>query len=159
MADLKNTTINDTGFFRFPVGTTVERPSSPTTSMIRVNTDRSSAPVLEFYDGIEWIVFAGYAPISASGGSESVIDAGGVDYRVHVFSGNDTFTVNSTGSSDPTVEFLVVGGGAGGGGDGSTDGGSAVAESGESNTGGGGAGRESTPGAGGSGIVIIRYLP
>lgn len=48
MAILKNTTIDDTGFFRFPVGTTAQRPESPEVGMIRYNTDQSQ---FEVYDG------------------------------------------------------------------------------------------------------------
>lgn len=38
MATLKNTTINDTGHITLPVGTTAQRPASPTVGMIRYNT-------------------------------------------------------------------------------------------------------------------------
>jgi hypothetical protein len=52
MASLKNTTINDTGFIRFPVGTTAQRPGSPTSGMTRFNTTTS---VLEYYNGNTWV--------------------------------------------------------------------------------------------------------
>lgn len=51
MATLKNTSINDTGYLRFPVGTTAQRPS-PSTAMMRYN---SSARVHEYYDGTKWL--------------------------------------------------------------------------------------------------------
>jgi hypothetical protein len=38
MANLKNTTINDTGFLGLPSGTTAQRPSSPSSGMMRYNT-------------------------------------------------------------------------------------------------------------------------
>ena len=38
MATLKNTTIDDTGYIQLPVGTTAQRPASPTAGMIRFNT-------------------------------------------------------------------------------------------------------------------------
>ena len=38
MATLKNTTINDTGFFGLPVGTTAQRPASPVNGYMRVNS-------------------------------------------------------------------------------------------------------------------------
>lgn len=38
MANLKNTTINDTGFLRLPVGTTAQRPSSPVDGDTRINS-------------------------------------------------------------------------------------------------------------------------
>jgi hypothetical protein len=47
MASLKNTTINDTGFLKLPVGTTAERPGSPTDGMIRKNT---TLGVIEYYN-------------------------------------------------------------------------------------------------------------
>lgn len=47
MASLKNTTINDTGFLRLPVGTTAERPGSPADGMMRKNT---TLGVVEVYN-------------------------------------------------------------------------------------------------------------
>jgi hypothetical protein len=52
MAQLKNTSINDTGFLRLPNGTTSQRPVSPSTGMIRYNTDRG---VIEYWNGVSWI--------------------------------------------------------------------------------------------------------
>lgn len=54
MATLKNTTINDTGFFRIPVGTSAQRPASPTAGMLRYNTDLGYA---EVYNGTAWVRF------------------------------------------------------------------------------------------------------
>lgn len=51
MADLKNTTINDTGFLNLPAGTTAQRPTSAEVGMIRYNTDLET---VEGYDGVEW---------------------------------------------------------------------------------------------------------
>jgi hypothetical protein len=45
MATLKNTVIDDTGFFRLPAGTTAQRPVSPSNGMIRYNTDTSNMEV------------------------------------------------------------------------------------------------------------------
>lgn len=39
MATLKNTTVNDTSYIIVPVGTTAQRPSSPTVGYVRYNTD------------------------------------------------------------------------------------------------------------------------
>jgi hypothetical protein len=50
MATLKNTTIDDTGFLRAPVGTTAQRPS-PVAGHIRHN---STTSMLEIYDGSSW---------------------------------------------------------------------------------------------------------
>lgn len=52
MATLKKTVINDTGFLQVPVGTTLQRPNTPTAGMIRWNT---SEGYLEFYNGEVWI--------------------------------------------------------------------------------------------------------
>jgi hypothetical protein len=51
MANLKNLTINDTGFLGLPSGTTAQRPASPTAGMIRYNTTLST---IEFYNGSAW---------------------------------------------------------------------------------------------------------
>ena len=122
MANLKDTTIDSTGFLRFPVGTTDQRPSSPTIGMMRVNTDRSADPVLEFWDGEDWLVFGGFEPIFATGGTVEDVDIDGITYRIHSFVdvGSHTFEVQSLGSTDGDIEFLVV---AGGGSGGSTGGG------------------------------------
>lgn len=67
-----------------------------------------------------------YSLIDAVGGNEFDVTIDGVDYRIHEFTSDGTFSVNQI-SSDKTVDVLVVGGGGGGGGD-------------EVDTGGGGAG-------------------
>lgn len=53
MASLKNTTINDTGNLTLPAGTNAQRPGSPATGMIRVNTN-STPYFLEVYQGGTW---------------------------------------------------------------------------------------------------------
>lgn len=54
MATLKNTTINDTGFLQVPVGTTAQRPASPTSGMMRYNNNTYA---YEMYNGIQWLNF------------------------------------------------------------------------------------------------------
>jgi len=51
MAELKNTTINDNGFLKIPIGTTAQRPDPPEVGDWRYNTDTNS---LEFYNGSTW---------------------------------------------------------------------------------------------------------
>lgn len=51
-----NLSLGGTGYFKFPVGTTAQRPSSPQTGWTRINTDRTTRPVMEFYDGAEWVI-------------------------------------------------------------------------------------------------------
>lgn len=46
--------INSTGAIKIPVGTDAQRPSSPATGMLRVNTTASPAK-LEYYNGSSWI--------------------------------------------------------------------------------------------------------
>lgn len=55
MATLINTTINDTGYLQLPTGSTAQRPASPATGMIRVNTN-STPYFLEVYQGGSWRV-------------------------------------------------------------------------------------------------------
>lgn len=52
MAQLKNTTINDTGFLKLPAGNNQARPPSPSTGNIRVNTEFD---VEEIYNGTDWV--------------------------------------------------------------------------------------------------------
>jgi hypothetical protein len=112
MAQLKNVTINDSGFVKLPAGTTAERPGSPTAGMIRYNTTVNRS---EFYDGTKWVVLEG-STAAATGGS--VTTTGG--YRIHTFtSGNTTFNMPYAG----VVEVLMVGGGGGGAGIGGGGGG------------------------------------
>lgn len=51
MAQLKNTTINDTGFLTLPVGTTAQRPSSPQLGDVRYNTSLNE---VEYWNGSTW---------------------------------------------------------------------------------------------------------
>ena len=53
---------------------------------------------------------------SASGGSISTYTTGGTRYRVHTFTGNGTFTVNTLGDEDGDrnkIEYVIVAGGGG----------------------------------------------
>jgi len=52
MAQLKNTTIDDTGFLQLPTGTTAQRPSLPEPGHIRFNT---TLGVQEYWNGTNWI--------------------------------------------------------------------------------------------------------
>jgi hypothetical protein len=51
MATLKNTTINDTGFLKTPVGTTAQRPGTPVQGDVRWNSDLGYH---EIYTGSTW---------------------------------------------------------------------------------------------------------
>ncbi len=108
MAQLKNTTISDTGNLSLPAGTTAQRPGSPVAGMIRYNTTPSET---EYYDGAAWRILSDSNPI-ATGGTVTDTVIGGVAYRIHTFTttGNSTFTVTRGGE----VEYLIVAGGGGG---------------------------------------------
>jgi hypothetical protein len=111
MAQLKNTTINDTGFLQLPSGTTAQRPAGAQQGQMRYNT---TLGLVEWYDGTyaAWFPAGVVSPI-ATGGTVTNISQGGVNYRVHTFTtvGASTFTVTRSGS----VEFLIVAGGGAGG--------------------------------------------
>lgn len=65
MATLKNTVINDTGYFKIPAGTTAQRPVSPSNGMTRYNTDNAS---MEYYSEARtaWVVVSGNDGSSAA---------------------------------------------------------------------------------------------
>lgn len=116
MATLKNTTINDTGFLTFPVGTTAQRPASPANGMVRFNTTLNS---LEgYYAGTWGNVWIPFTPITATGGTITTTVIGGRTYNVHTFtaSANTSFSISSTGTPGNTFEVIMWGAGGGGGG-------------------------------------------
>jgi len=109
MAQLKNTTINDTGFLQLSSGTTAQRPAGAQQGQMRYNTTLGH---VEWYDGTyaAWFPAGVVSPV-ATGGTVTNISQGGVGYRVHTFTSSGTFTVTRAGQ----VEFLIVAGGGGGG--------------------------------------------
>jgi hypothetical protein len=64
MATLQSLTINDTGYFTLPSGTTAQRPGSPSAGMIRHNTDTDRQ---EYYDGTVWRDLSTHFPTSELG--------------------------------------------------------------------------------------------
>ena len=100
MARLKNTTISTD--LNLPTGTTVQRPTA-VAGMLRHNSETNS---YEYYNGSEWVIR--HSGIVASGGQDTY-DFG--PFRVHVFTGNGTFTISNSG----IVDVLLVAGGGGGG--------------------------------------------
>ena len=56
--------------------------------------------------------FNGYAPILASGGDilEDIV-VEGIRYRIHIFESDNDFEVQNLGTTDGTVEYLLIGGG------------------------------------------------
>ena len=110
MAQLKNTTINDTGFLQLPVGNTAQRPT-PAAGQMRFNTSTGKA---EFYNATvaAWLGTP-VVGVIATGGTVYDVDVEGTTYRVHVFTstGNSTFTIIEGGE----IEYLIVAAGAAGG--------------------------------------------
>lgn len=86
---------NTTFGTKIPAGTTSQRPSSPAVGTIRINTDRSELNVLEFYDGVDWIISAGKVPTTGIGGTKTQITDNGEDFFVNSFFdvGASTFEV------------------------------------------------------------------
>ena len=56
MATLKNTTINDTGYLGLPVGTTAQRPASPTNGYMRYNSTTGYGEVYNA-TAAQWLQF------------------------------------------------------------------------------------------------------
>ena len=92
-----------TGAALLPTGTTAQRPASPTTGMVRFNTDLN---YLEEYRDNTWLALSNV--FAAEGGTVTTI--GG--YKIHTFTSSGIFNVLS---GSKTVEYLVVAGGGGGG--------------------------------------------
>jgi len=110
MAQLRNTTIDDTAALLMPRGTTGERPAGPQTGQMRFNT---TLGIMEWYDSTYTVwVPVGIVPPIATGGSVTNITQNGFNYRVHTFTttGISTLTVSRGG----LFEYLIVGGGGGG---------------------------------------------
>lgn len=94
---------NNTGAAYLPVGTTLERPNSPTNGMIRYNTDKKS---IEVYHSDINIWSTANTSGQATGGIISYV--GG--YKVHTFISSDAFIVSSPLLN---IEYLIVAGGGG----------------------------------------------
>ena len=109
MANLKNTTITDSGSLELPQGTTAQRPPTPLTGSIRYNTTLEET---EFYNGDSWKNITD-SFTEASGGIIVDADIGGIPYRLHYFTtvGTGSFEVTRGGE----VEYLIVAGGGAGG--------------------------------------------
>ena len=107
-----NATVSGTGGFTFPSGTTAERPGSPTTGVIRYNTDEST---FETYDGTTWVKVdtqgypysVEYLVVAGGGGGGAAYGGGG---------GGAGGYLTSTVSLIPATAYTItVGAGATGG--------------------------------------------
>jgi len=101
---LDSTSQSGSGAIQIPVGTTAQRPATPTNGMIRKN---STTGYVEFWDPatLQWL---GIGQFAASGGT--VTSSGGDN--VHTFTSSGVFTVIAGAKA---VTVLLVGGGGGGG--------------------------------------------
>lgn len=155
VSDQTNTS---TGSLSMPVGTTAQRPATPTTGMFRMNSTTGSP---EWYDALSgtWVVFATLQPYSveyivvaggAGGGGVNNVGSGG--------GGAGGYRTGSVFLAAGDSQTVTVGGG-GAGGLGSGNGNSGAAGSNGSNSvfgsvtslGGGGGGVRSSPGPAASG--------
>jgi len=68
-----DTATTSTGYFDIPVGTTAQRPGTPATGNLRLNTDTLSA---EIYNDGSWIGFAGSTPTISSIGPTTAAETG-----------------------------------------------------------------------------------
>ena len=111
MAQLKNTTINDTGSIQLPTGSTAQRPASPVAGQVRFNT---TVNIVEMYDAQNsvWIPSNKILPV-ATGGTITNITQNGANYRVHQFTSTGAYNLTLTRGGE--VEYLIVAGGGGGG--------------------------------------------
>lgn len=91
--------------FAMPSGTTAERPASPDEGAFYYNTDNNA---VEIYHSTGWI--SNLQKLTATGGTETTITDGGIEYRVHTFTSSGTLIVKGEGE----VEYLAVAGGGGG---------------------------------------------
>lgn len=103
MATLTSLTVTDTGAMQLPVGTTAERPASPTVGMMRYNTDISK---IETWDGTEWYSFRSFSgtitaqlssPSRTGPTSISTAYTGDLAGRVTISSGIQSLTVPYAG--------------------------------------------------------------
>lgn len=107
MATFKNTSVNDTGYLQYPMGTTAQRPSSPAEGYTRFNTDTN---YIEIYTQGSWSGAIKIGYLTATGGT---ITTSG-NYKIHTFTSSGSFLVESAPFGS-TIEVLIVGGGASGG--------------------------------------------
>ena len=104
---LENIVDNGTESTKIAVGTTAQRPASPTAGDLRLNSDSGKT---EFYTGTGWGTIESIVVVEATGGTETTITDGGIDYKVHTFTSSGTLNVTNGGE----VEYLVIAGGGGG---------------------------------------------
>ena len=96
-----------TGAATLPIGTTAQRPASPTVGMVRYNT---TIGYIEEYRNSQWVPLSNI--FAASGGTITTATISSVNYQFHTFTSSGTFTVTSGSTA---VDVLLVAAGGGGG--------------------------------------------
>jgi len=91
------------------IGTTAQRPASPTTGLMRINSDTN---YLETYYNSNWISLQYLGLLAGSYSAPTATTIGNYRILTYLTSGSFTVTDAPTGSN---VEVLLVGGGGGGG--------------------------------------------
>ena len=109
ISDQPNTS---TGYFDLPMGTTAQRPVSPSSGFTRIN---STTNYIETYYNDAWISTTYLGMIMATGGS--VVTLG--NYRIHTFTASGSLNI-LTANPTSGIDILVVGGGGAGGNAGSS---------------------------------------
>jgi hypothetical protein len=90
-----------------PVGTTAQRPGTPTAGMLRFNT---TTGYLEYYN-VATTSWLGIGQLSVSGGTGTTYTDGGTTYGVAAFTSSGSLSIINGG----TMDIVAVGGGGGGG--------------------------------------------
>jgi hypothetical protein len=96
MAILKNTSINDTGSIKLPVGTTAQQPGAPAAGMVRLNSGRSE---IENYKGSTWFASGLESENIVTNGLILNLNAG----RSTSYIGSGTIWTSLTGSNNATL--------------------------------------------------------
>ena len=92
-----------------PSGTTAQRPGSPVSGSMRVNSETN---YVELYQGSSWFNLTYIGLVTATSANATVTYSG--NYAIHTFLTSGTFTPTSVPVGG-TVDYLVVAGGGGGG--------------------------------------------
>ena len=116
-ANVYDSNTTSTGHFDLPVGTTAQRPETPTDGNTRLNSETNYVEV--YYDGA-WNNWHYIGRITATGGTES-IDG---NFKIHTFDNSGTFNIIDAPAGS-LVHIVAVGGGGGGGGSNGGSGGGA----------------------------------
>lgn len=75
MANLKNVTVNDTGFVKLPTGTTAQRPGAAVPGQIRLNSDKNQ---VEEYRS-DWVKSSRKESLNVTNGLQIHLDASDID--------------------------------------------------------------------------------